>query len=436
MIPTFRSAVVAAAAIPVAMIPAILGAPFWPVWGACAAAIVAAIALDATLVPGRRSLSVAIAAPAMLQIGEEGALSVEVTGPRGLASASTSALAELDPLLEHQRERAAGRGPGSASVTIPLVARRRGLARIEAVWIRLRGPLGLVEKRFRDPVGREVAIVPDLRPVRAAALRSANRQEVLTGSRTMRFVGEGSDFSSLRDFVPGHDHRAISWRASARHRQLLVREFVAERDQQVVIAFDTGRLMSEPLDGLTRLDHAINSGLLLAWSCLKTGDRVGLYSFAAKPEAFRAPAAGVRAFDAIRKWTSGLRYGAEETNYTLALHQLSARLRRRSLVVLMTDFVDVVAARLMLENVAKLAERHLVLFVTLTDPAPRRLVDASPRSIGDVHRAVIAGQLVRERETVLSQLRRMGVHCIDSEPGALQQEVVQRYLWIKRRELL
>ena len=90
----------------------------------------------------------------------------------------------------------------------------------------------------------------------------------------------------------------------------------------------------------------------------------------------------------------------------------------------------------MLDNVAKLVSRHLVLFVTMTDPAPSRLVEKVPQAIGDVHRAVVAGQFVRERESVLGRLRRLGAHCIDSEPGDLQHGLIQRYLWIKRRELV
>jgi uncharacterized protein (DUF58 family) len=300
----------------------------------------------------------------------------------------------------------------------------------------MRGPLGLIERRQRRAVGLTVAVHPDIRPVRSAALRAANRRETAAGSKTMRFIGEGSDFAALREFVPGHDHRAISWRASARHRQLLAREFHAERDQPVIVAVDTGHLMSEPVAGLARLDHAVNAALLLAWSCLKSGDRVGTYAFAAAPGPFRAPEAGLAAFAAIREWAAGLRYGTDETNTTLALTHLSTRLRRRSLIVVMTEFVDVVAARLMIENVGRLARRHLVLFVTLADPAPRRLAGAHPRSMLDVHRAVVAGQLLRERESVLGRLRRLGVHCIESEPGALPQDLVQRYLWIKRRELI
>jgi uncharacterized protein (DUF58 family) len=436
MTPTLRSVVLACAGIALAALPAAIDARLWPLWTAMNVLFLLALTFDALLIPGPKRLRGRVRAPHALLIGEIGTLSVSVSAGGEAPKVQVSALVELDDLFEPADEVRAVSGEGASVASIPITPRRRGTGRVKAVWLRLRGPLGLAEKRLRENVDREVAVLPDIRPVRAAALVSVGLANTATGAKATRFIGEGSDFAALRDYVPGFDHRAISWRASARHRRLLVREFRAERDQPVVLAFDTGRLMSEALGGTPRLDHAISAGLLLAWSCLKTGDRVGVFSFGARPGAFRAPDAGMQTFNAIREWTTRLDYGIDETNYTLALSHLSERLRRRALVVLMTDFVDVVAARLMIENVARLARRHLILFATLSDPAPARLLDARPRGIADVHRAAVAGQFLREREGVLSRLRRLGAHCIDSEPGELQAGLVQRYLWIKRRELL
>ena len=92
------------------------------------------------------------------------------------------------------------------------------------------------------------------------------------------------------------DPRTIDWKASARHRRLLSQERRAERDHQVVVAIDTGRLMGEPLEGMPRLDHAVHAALLLGYVALRTGDRVGLFAFDERPRAWAAPAAGVESF--------------------------------------------------------------------------------------------------------------------------------------------
>src|SRR5262249_29258585 len=159
--------------------------------------------------------------------------------------------------------------------------------------------------------------------------------QFLSGLKVERYLGDGSEFDALREHVPGMDRRAIDWKASARHRALLGREFRAERNHQLVLAIDTGHLMAEPLGGMPKLDHAVNAALLLAYFGLRTGDRVGLFGFDSEVRAFAAPAAGVRAFPRLQRASAALEYGTAETNFTLGLAELSSRLSRRSLVVLL-----------------------------------------------------------------------------------------------------
>ena len=236
--------------------------------------------------------------------------------------------------------------------------------------------------------------------------------------------------------MPGLDPRAIDWKASARHRKLLCQEFRAERNHQVILALDTGHLMSEPLGGIPKLDHAVNAGLLLAYFCLRTGDRVGLYGFDETVRCFGEPAGGMAAFPRLQRLTAELDYHRSETNFTLGLSDLSTRLRRRSLVILLTDFVDTISAELMVDNVQRLSRRHLVVFVTLRDPTLEAIAAAPPVTLEALHRAVVAGDFVREREVVLQRLRRLGVHCLDVPPARVSMHLVNRYLDIKRRELV
>jgi uncharacterized protein (DUF58 family) len=228
----------------------------------------------------------------------------------------------------------------------------------------------------------------------------------------------------------------MDWKSSARHRKLLVQNFRAERNHQVVLAVDTGHLMAEPLEGVPRLDHAINSALLLAYFGLRTGDRVGLYGFDAEVRSWTEPQGGLAAFHRLQAASTALEYGAAETNFTLGLAELSARLRRRSLVIVLTDFVDVVSAELMIENLDRLGRRHLVVFVTLRDPGLARVAAAPPATSLSLYRAVVAADLERERELVLRRLRRLGIATIDAAPAEVSLQLLNRYLDIKRREAI
>jgi uncharacterized protein (DUF58 family) len=195
-------------------------------------------------------------------------------------------------------------------------------------------------------------------------------------------------------------------------------------------------MMSEPVAGLPRLDRAINAALLLAFVSLKLGDRAGLFAFDARVRASSGAVAGVRGFTALQKLAATLDYSVEEANFTLGLSTLGGKLERRSLVVVFTDFPDTTGAELMIENVGRLLSRHVVLFVAMRDEELETLVRADPRTAADVSRAVTAAALLRERETVLARLRRMGVEVLEAPLDRIGPELVNSYLELKRRNVL
>lgn len=433
--PTPRAIALAAALFPLSLLPVLVHPRLVGAWLVAAGAVALAIGVDALLAPAAARVDVAVDAPGALAVGEAGAATVSIAAPRALRDVEL--LLDLHADLAPQPPRAVDvPARGRARVEIPLVARRRGRPTLDELWLRWTGPLGLARRRKRVALGRAVAVVPNVAPVRAAALRFFGSRELSAGVQVERFVGDGSEFDALVEWVPGLDPRAISWKATARHRKLLCQEFRAERNHQVVLALDTGHLMAEPLAGLPKLDHAVTSALLLAYVSLRLGDRVGLYGFDRAARAWAEPQGGVGAFARLRAVSAQLDYSTEETNFTLGLTELSARLRRRSLVVVFTDFVDTVTAELMVENLSRLARRQLVMFVALRDPGLVAAARERPRRLRDVYRAVVASDFVRERERVLARLRRMGVLCLDAAPAEVSTRLVNRYLDVKRRELI
>lgn len=447
MRPTLRCVLVITAGLPLSLTAATISAQLWPLWLAYIGAVLLAAGLDTVLALPRRRLEVEVTVPEALYIGDRDQLIIDLAAPGWTRPMDVDILVDLDDDLAQQPAQrvalAADGQPGAeagaqlrARATVPLVPGRRGSMSVERVWLRWRGPFGLMRRELVHEIDRRVAVVPNVRAVRAAALRFFSAREFLTGLKVERYIGDGSEFESLREYVPGLDHRAIDWKSSARHVKLLCQEFRAERNHQVVIAVDTGQLMCEPLGGVPKVDHAINAGLMLGYFCLRTGDRVGLFGFDAWVRCFVEPVGGVHSFARLERQSASLDYQHEETNFTLGLAELATRLKRRSLVVLLTDFVDTVTAELMLENVQRLARRHLVIFVTLRDATLGTLAAAAPRTLTALHGAVVAEDFLREREVVLQRLRRLGVHCIDAPPEAISMNLLNRYLDIKRRELV
>jgi uncharacterized protein (DUF58 family) len=240
----------------------------------------------------------------------------------------------------------------------------------------------------------------------------------------------------LAEYAQGMDNRFIDWKRSARHKKLLVKEFVQERNHHVMLCFDAGRLMTEPVDGWQRLDRFIRAGLLLAWVSLKSGDLVGSAVFDLAFRDFLKPAAGLPYFARLQRFTAAISYRPTETNFTAGLFELQSRLTRRTLIVVFTEFIDPVNAEFLIDGVKLLAMRHMVVVVTMPDPLLGDLQAVRPSGFGDLAQAVIAGEFARERSIVLQRAARFGAHCLDVPPSALSAALLNRYLLIKQKGLM
>lgn len=403
------------------------GARDWAglLWAMLALALAADVMLS-----GPRGIAVEVSAPDEVFTGETAALSLRAAAPGPLG-----VRVDWPEGLEGPEDAVLERDDGAAAGRLPLTARRRGTWRIERLWFRRPSRLGLVEFTRRVPLDVTVAVVPDIRPVRSGSI-DAKVRTALFGMKENLAIGEGSEFHQLRDFVPGMDIRSIDWKRSAARRELLAKEMRAERNHHVILALDNGHLMRERVDGLSKIDHAVHAALALAWAAGLGGDLVGLFAYDAEPRLFLPPERGRQAFARLRSRTAELVYTSVESNHTLAMSTLYARTPRRSLIVVFSDFVDATTAELLVENVAVLSRRHVVVFVALADPGLETLAATSSDGMEGVARAVTAGQMLRERRLVMERLSRLGVTVIDVPPRAVTARLVSAYLEIKGRELL
>ena len=288
-----------------------------------------------------------------------------------------------------------------------LVPSRRGLARISHVWLRWHGPFALAWRQVTKAAGRDIAVLPDITPLRSPSVQMFMRDAIF-GLLARRFRGDGSEFEALAEYQPGMDRRSIDWKVSARHARLLAKEYDTERNNQIVFALDCGSAMCEPIAGLPRIDRAVTAALMTAYVALKSGDRTSLFSFAAKPRTATPFFAGTRNFYRMQAQAAGIDYMAQESNFTLALSTLAARLQRRSLIVVFTDFTDPTSAELMVEAVGRLIRRHLVLFVILEDAELTGLRDAAPATGADIAGSVMAEALLTQKRLVVRKLKRWG----------------------------
>ena len=327
-------------------------------------------------------------------------------------------------------------GPnGDAFANVPCLAQRRGTWAFDRIWLKWPSRFGLFEFVPRPEIELETRVIPNVRMVQSGEI-TTTVQSNLFGSKENRAIGEGAEFHQLREFVKGMDVKSIDWKRSARQRTLVAKELRAERNHHVIIALDNGYLMREEIAGLPKIDHAVTAALAVAWAAAVGGDLVGHFSYDVKPRTFAAPEAGRRAFARLRSWSADLEYVGRETNHTLAMTELNARTPKRSLIIVFTDFLDATSAELLVENIAILAKRHLLVFVTIRDPDVESLVQNAPEDMAGVATLVAANQTISERRLVLERLARLGATVLDTKPDNMTSQLISTYLEIKARELI
>ncbi len=428
ILPSRRLILLAALGAPLGLLIGVIAPGLWLLPLGWIVLLLALAGYDLAVAPTRAA--VAIAAPRSVSVGEDFTLRLAAEGraPRHLRAA----LAADARLAAADGGRATFGKDGAAALVLTGI--RRGAAKLGQLDLRWRGPLGLAWRQRRQVIDCELFVTPDIRPVRDQGVAILTR-DARTGMMAQLETGQGGEFDALAEYQPGMDRRRLDWKSSARHSKLLAKEYRAERDNNIVLAFDCGRTMVEPLAGLARLDRAISAGLLTAYVSLKMGDRVSLFGFDARPRVAGAALTGVGAFAGLQKLAAGLDYSSEETNFTLSLSTLAQRLDRRSLILLFTDFTDTTSAELMLRATGRLLKRHVLICVVLRDDELETLAAAEPRDADDISRAVIAAGLLRERRIVLTRLKRMGVEVLEAPWAELGPQLARRYLETKRRRL-
>ena len=433
--PTRAAVLAAAAGAPVALLIAVFLPGRWYAGLAWPVAVLLLTVIDALSGARRGSAQLAPIPSACVGATIDATVSVTLTGGRPPRAAEIAVA--TSPLLAVEDD---GRlwidlTDGRGAALLPLTAVRRGPARIDRLWLRWRGPLGLAWTQREIALEASFPILPDIRPVRERGAQIFQRH-ALQGLIAQIDRGDGADFESLVEFRSGMDRRAIDWKQSARHMKLHAKEYRTERNNQIVFAIDAGRQMTEPVAGLPRVDRAVSAMLLTAWVALKLGDRVALHAFDSRPRIASGLISGPASFAELQRLAAAIDYSGEETNYSFALTTLATRLTRRSMIVLFTEFDDLTTAEFLVRAAARIVRTHLLLIVVLRDEEVEAIADREPQHADDVTRAVTAAALLKDRRIVLTQLRHLGVHLIESEHDRVSERLVEGYIDLKRRNLL
>ncbi|NWB94752.1 DUF58 domain-containing protein [Pseudomonas gingeri] len=307
----------------------------------------------------------------------------------------------------------------------------RGHFRYERCEVSLPSPLGLWSERRYLELADATRVYPDFARLYGAQLLAVDNWLSQLGVRQRQRRGLGLEFNQLREFREGDSLRQIDWKATARQRTPIAREYQDERDQQIVFLLDCGRRMRSQDGELAHFDHALNACLLLSYVALRQGDAVGLCTFAGEQPRFLAPVKGQGQLNVLLNSVYDLNSTQRPADYQAAASQLLARQKRRALVVLVTNLRDDDDEAL-LTAVKRLGRQHRVLVASLREEVLDQLRQTPVQTLPEALAYCGTVDYLNARATLHERLAAHGVPVLDARPSELGADLVSRYLSWKR----
>jgi len=327
--------------------------------------------------------------------------------------------------------------PGTrAEVTIPIALEKRGLYEFGDVYVRLAGPHRMLQAQRRLEASAACRAYPDINKVKEYLIARRTHSALAPHVRTTRLRGIGSEFESLRDYEDGDDVRRIDWKATAKHEKLITRNFEIEHFRNVVVVVDRGRLMAGRVGAGAKLDCAIDAALMVAGVALDSGDRAGLMVFDNDVIAYLPPKGGTAQLQVFLEVLHDVQPNLVESHFRRAFIYLQNRLTKRSLVIVLSDVIDVDSSRSMIAGMLSLRRRHLVILAALRTPEVEDVIYQSSADDNAPFRKAAAYRLLKERTEVMTRLQKGGVHVLDVRPEDFTVPLINKYIQIREQNLL
>lgn len=296
--------------------------------------------------------------------------------------------------------------------------------------------LGLFSRRIRLPSGQMVPVYPSVIEMKQFELKTFASLSTSQGIRKLRRIGHSYEFEQIRNYVQGDEYRSINWKATGRRAELMVNQFTDEKSQQVYSVIDVSRVMQLPFKGLSLLDYAINTSLVISNIALRKQDKAGLIHFNAKT---------IRVIPAERTYTQlrrlldalyNLREDNLETNLELLYTALRKKVTQRSLVFLFTNFESLPALERSLALLKRINLHHLLVVVVFENEEISQLAASDPTNLEEIYVQTAARRYVTTKLQLVNTIRQHGIQAIYTAPENLSTSTVNKYLELKSRGMV
>ena len=312
----------------------------------------------------------------------------------------------------------------------------RGLVNFGNIHLYVKSPIKLTKRRFTIESKTNVPIYPSVINMRKYDLALFTHKLHNQGFKKVRRLGHTMEFEKIKEYVPGDDFRTVNWKATAKSSKLMINQYQDAKSQSVYCVIDKGRLMKMPFDGLSLLDYAINTSLVICNTVLKRQDYAGFFSFSRKVEnrvvAERKGAHLQRIMEAL----FNVRTDFFESDYGRLYSDVKKNISQRSLLLLFTNFETMDGLNRQIPYLKALAKNHLLIVIIFQNTELDTLIHSPAESIQEIYDKIIAEKFAFEKKLIVSELRKYGIQCLLTKPENLTIDAINKYLEIKARGMV
>jgi uncharacterized protein (DUF58 family) len=256
------------------------------------------------------------------------------------------------------------------------------------------------------------------------------------GVKKIRRIGHSMEFEHIKEYVRGDDYRTINWKATARKANLMVNHFEDEKSQQVYSVIDIGRVMKMPFEGMSLLDYAINSSLVISSIAMNKHDKAGIVTFSNKVNSILPAERQARQMQKIQEVLYNLKTDFLESDFEILSSSILKKINHRSLVLLFTNFETLNALQRQLAYLRRLAQTHLVIVIFFINTELFELIDKPTNNVEEIYFKTIAEKFAFEKRLIVKELARYSIQSILTTPQNLSVNTINKYLELKARGLI
>jgi uncharacterized protein (DUF58 family) len=300
----------------------------------------------------------------------------------------------------------------------------------------MRNPIGLAIRKISFALAQQVAVYPSVIQMKQFELKAFTRISNLEGVRKIRRIGHSYEFEQIKKYVQGDDYRSLNWKATGRKAELMVNQYEDEKSQQVYLVIDKSRSMLMPFHGLTLMDYAINTSLVISNIALRKHDKAGIITFSNKLGSVIKAENKPGQLHLILETLYNQRERPYESNFELLYQVVRNRIRQRSLVFLFTNFQSQYALQRVLPLLRKLNRLHLLCVIFFENTELTALRGKPAATADDIYLQAVAFKMADDQLSIVQQLQQFGIQSLLTRPEDLSLNSVNKYLELKSRGLI